>query len=54
MFEGTAVVVHEDMLPHGDLHDGHLVSLARATWGVLEVESNEPVLLLLEPFLIHG
>ena len=53
MFEGTVVVVHEDVLPHGDLYDGHLLSLTRAMWGVIEVESNEPVLLLLEPFLIH-
>jgi hypothetical protein len=54
MFGGTAIVVHEDMLPHGDFHDGHLLSLARDTLGVLEVESNEHVLLLLERFLIHG
>jgi hypothetical protein len=44
---GSAVVVHEDMLTHGELHDSNSLSCVTAQTGVLEVEANKFVLLLL-------
>ena len=51
---GPAEVVHEDLIAHGELHDGDSLWFVRDPTGVLDVEAHKFLLLLLEPLLVHG